>query len=634
MLSKFSLERTFIYVFAAMLLLGMHYFQHNQGGTGLALPFNLVVWCFASILIGLGLIKVSQSQTLRYNKTLIGLAICAIGLWIPLFYPNAEFGAFALDRLIGLAAGLLLIFSIIQLEISQKQWHQMMYVIVAAVLIESLYALTQMYLLTEGNWVGFNVNSTRAAGIFQQPNVLGTFVLFGPAISAWLLSQQAINEKWQLLLILVTSFTATWVCFLTGSRTTVVALFLILPLMAPYLFKTANLSHLRWWLVCILFGVLAPMLPELFNSNEARDALGGATTAYRVTMLEVSWQLFKQQPLLGWGYGAYDGVYHAAQALLNQQGLIDGYHFNVAHPHNELAYWAVEGGLLPVTALFAMAFLIIKSMLKQSWAKGLFYFAMLFPSLLHCMTELPFYHSAVLWILFCTLISQILKNEEIVVKTFPAKFAPKIFGVLIPCFTIVFMATGLQAIHKITQFERTGSTNAALLEEVINPVPLQTRYEFNAMSFRLNAALSLDLKEELKGYLAWSEQLLKRQARTEHFYNRSVALRALGLNEQAKANDKLANDIYPNFERVSYRLVSATNGGEETLRQYLLWNKAEIEKTPLPQLYIHQINALVKLGDIKPAVDMLIKAQHNLPEQISLNSVPSLKPYIKIQTPS
>ncbi|WP_163133301.1 PglL family O-oligosaccharyltransferase [Agarivorans sp. Alg241-V36] len=631
MLSKFSLERTFVYVFSAMMLLGMHYFQHNQGGTGLALPFNLVVWCFASILIGLGLIKVSQSQTLRYNKTLIGLAICAVGLWIPLFYPNAELGAFALDRLIGLAAGLLLIFSLLQLNLSNKQWQQMLYMLVAAVLIESLYALTQMYLLTEGNWVGFNVNSTRAPGIFQQPNVLGTFVLFGPLASAWLLSQRAVNNKWQQTLILLTSFAATWVCFLTGSRTTLIALFLILPLMAPYLFKTANSLQLRWWLFSILLGVLAPIIPELFASNVTRDALGGATTAYRVTMLEVSWQLFKEQPLLGWGYGAYDGVYHAAQATLNQQGIVDGYHFNVAHPHNELAYWAVEGGLVTVLALFSMSFLVIKCLIKHGWQKALFHFALLFPCLLHSMTELPFYHSAILWILFCTFLARMIKSDEVVAKAFPAKFAPKLFGILIPCFTLVFMLTGLQAIHKIVQFERSGSANANLLEEVINPIPLQTRYEFNAMSFRLNAAVSLDLKSELENYLVWSEKILKRQARTEHFYNRSVALRALGFTEQALANDQLANSIYPNTERVSYKLISATNGGEESLKKYLVWNRTEIESKSNPQLYIHQINALVRLGDIKPAVDTLIEAQNNFPEQVNLNSVPSLKPYIKIK---
>ncbi|MEE1675380.1 Wzy polymerase domain-containing protein [Agarivorans aestuarii] len=631
MLYKASLERTFVNVFGAMMLLGMHYFQHNQGGTGLALPFNLVIWCFASILIGLGLIKVSQSQTLRYNKTLIGLAICIIGLWIPLLYPNAEFGTFALDRLIGLVAGLLLIFSLLQLNLSNKQWQQMLYMVVAAVLIESLYALTQMYLLTEDNWVGFNVNSIRATGIFQQPNVLGTFVLFGPLASIYLITTNSANKNISQFFIFLSCTLATWALVLSDSKTAIWSLLAILLLSAPYLKSNSRKQQFYLFYISIVLGLLIPTILSFNEPETLRSSLLGPSANVRITMLKVSLAMFQQSPILGVGYGAFDSNYMLTQSHLNEAGGLSNLMFNVAHPHNELALWGAEGGILALIFLVCAGVLVLTKCLQRNWREGLFYTSIIFPCAFHCLTELPFYHSAILWLLFCTFSARMIVNDEVAAKTLPAKFAPKIFGILIPSFTFIFMLTGLQANQRITQFERSGSVNASLLEEVTNPMPLQTRYEFNVMSFRLKAALSLGLKEELEYYLAWSEKLLRRQARTEHYYNRSVALRALGLTEQALANDQLANNIYPNTERLSYKLVSATNGGKESLKEYLVWNRTKIESRSNPQLYIHQINALVRLGEIKTAVDTLKEAENNFPEQINLNSVPSLKPYIKIK---
>jgi len=632
-LLKLNLERTFILVFGAMMLLGMHYFQHNQGGTGLELPFNLVVWIFGSILIGLGLIKVSQAENLRYHKPLLVLLLATLTLYLPLFYPNAEFAEFALDRLIALAAGVLLIFSFTQLNLGKQQWQQLLYLILVGVLIESSYALVQMYLLTEGNWVGFNIYSQRAAGIFQQPNVLGSFVLFGPLCAAWLIAEQAVRNKYQLGLICLTSFLGAWTCFLTGSRTTLVSFFVILPLLAPYLYKKAQVTVLRYWYLSLAVGVIAYSLPELFNSNSIpREVVGGDSTVYRITMLEVCWQLFKQQPFWGWGYGGFDGVYHEAQALFNQQDLVNGFHFNVAHPHNELAYWAVEGGLLPLITLLFLAGYILKQLFNKRWEKGCFYLAMLFPYIFHSMTELPFYHSAILWLLFCLFIAEInLRLSPAQNRSFPAKFAPKVFGLLIPIVTFIFMLTGLQSINKVTQFERSGSTNVQLLEEIINPVPILGRYEFDAMTFRLNAALSLKLEAELENYLNWSDKVIRQKTRTELYLNRYLALQVLGLTSQADELYQHALELYPDDQRLSFRYIHATNHGEQGLQDYLVWNQRALAENPSPYLYVHKINALVGLQEIKKAVETFIEAKQHFPNDISLKALPRLKPYVIIK---
>ena len=63
-----KLTRAFFITFALLMGLGAHYFQHNQGGSGLELAVNNVVWIFFSLLIGLGFWKITAQQKIYYSK--------------------------------------------------------------------------------------------------------------------------------------------------------------------------------------------------------------------------------------------------------------------------------------------------------------------------------------------------------------------------------------------------------------------------------------------------------------------------------------------------------------------------------------------------------------------------------------
>jgi O-antigen polymerase len=66
-----KLNRAFLITFALLMGLGAHYFQHNQGGSGLELAQNNVVWIFFSILIGLGLWKITEAKKIFYSRLTI-----------------------------------------------------------------------------------------------------------------------------------------------------------------------------------------------------------------------------------------------------------------------------------------------------------------------------------------------------------------------------------------------------------------------------------------------------------------------------------------------------------------------------------------------------------------------------------
>jgi len=62
----------------------------------------------------------------------------------------------------------------------------LLYLLLGAVAIEALLGLVQYYLLVPGNWIGYDTRTNRPYGIFQQPNVMASFMATGLALAIWL----------------------------------------------------------------------------------------------------------------------------------------------------------------------------------------------------------------------------------------------------------------------------------------------------------------------------------------------------------------------------------------------------------------------------------------------------------------
>ncbi|MFT6142098.1 MAG: O-antigen polymerase, partial [Psychromonas sp.] len=95
---------------------------------------------------------------------------------IPLFYPNNALADQSYTRLMGIFTGLLLFISLQQFQFDKKNLEKLLLLIVLAGFIQACYSLTQDYLLPADNIFGYDVGYGRPYGIFQQPNVLASFM--------------------------------------------------------------------------------------------------------------------------------------------------------------------------------------------------------------------------------------------------------------------------------------------------------------------------------------------------------------------------------------------------------------------------------------------------------------------------
>lgn len=547
-----TLKKGFFITFAAYMLIGMHYFQHNSGGSGLHLPFNVVGWMFITPLIGFGLWQITLQRKVIYSSLTKLFVAATLLMLIPVLYANSNVVSESYTRLFGLIGGLLLFISLQQLQLTSKQRLLLLNLVLAAVFIEACFSLIQYYVLPVNNWVGYQKLANRPYGIFQQPNVAASFLTTGIALALYLLTQITESDKKQRWFYYATTFLATIPVILLQSRTGYLSLAFAPLLLLPWVYyqlkdKQQSRTVLIWitaYIVAVAIGLYTLESVE----KVARSAATLTDPGARVPIYLHSLNMFLEKPLLGWGYGSFEVNYLRTYSVALQQGLaLPGSPENLDHPHNELLYWGIEGGLIALAGIGLLVFGFVRILMKQSLVHALAIVGLLLPMLLHTQTEYPFYHSTAHWCVFLVLVWYIdnLHDKQIEVS-FNYTFLLRTLALLTPIVSITFMATTLQANSLLTQYERSDRSDITPLTKVINPIAWITRLEFNAMMYRLRIALATNDTEELENYVNWAAEISQRTPRSNIYLTWVQALEKLQRPNQAMALLKHARVVYPN----------------------------------------------------------------------------------------
>ncbi|MGR5324913.1 MULTISPECIES: PglL family O-oligosaccharyltransferase [Vibrio] len=557
------LNRKFLMVLAALFLLAMHFFMPNPGGSGLALSFNATTWIAFSFALGIGLYQFATNRELRYSKLTIGLFISCIIITLPVFYPNAN-SILAASKLIGLWSGMLFFIVLQQFHFSNKHRQRLLWFIVLAVVIESIFGLTQYLYLKPGNIFGYNTEANRPYGIFQQPNVMASFLATGLVIASYLLARQPYKYSRKLsdiyLLYTVPIFTIPLIVVL-ASRTGWLASIIAILLVIPYMYRYATQGRFLRWLAALLTGLaLAVFIMHIAFPS------GGGLASEKVNMESPRTYTFPQaldmvieKPFTGYGYGKFESeyiLYTARQHALNEQyppGLP-----SMDHPHNELFYWGVEGGLLPILGIFLAMSLVLHRIYQANRGTRLALLALFIPIVLHSQLEYPFYHSLVHWLIFIILlywVDQRVSRYRQIGFSRITKSLLRICSLLFPIVVTFYMVSALHTNYVLTKFETTRPTNPDILNQVSNPVVWKDRFDWDVYSTFLNIGLYKQDPTLIQPYIDWSLEIIKDKPRPA-FYNNLIRAYQ-GLDETSKAEQIRAEAqfLFPNidFSDVNYQ---------------------------------------------------------------------------------
>lgn len=527
--------RVFMIFIALYSLLGMHFFMHNQGGYGLYLPFNMVGWAFVSVLISIGIWHLTLVKQLTFSRTqlwfLAGFAI----LLLPFLNPQAEWNASAQPRFLAIAAGLLLFFALSQFQFAEKQRHDLLYLLLGAVVIEAGYGLVQFFILKDGNWFGYNVKVNRPYGIFQKDSVFSSFLSAGLSMTFYLLrwDSKVLTSRWRQallgLILVVTPLLLIQIQSRAGMYGAILAVFYMLPVLWVY-----N-RRIFWWSVTLLVISLSVGL-VVYNSARSADSYA-LTSGFRKLYWSHLLSMLPQSPWLGHGYGSFE--YTFLHDFYSPEHITPGMRLmeeNLDHPHNEVLFWLHEGGIVAILGLLVFATGYIRSLLKCiGWAKRLSLLALVLPLFFHSMVEYPFYHSVAHFFLFIVFL-WLADAESDQQKVYACHywFLARVVAILIPLIVVPFMLTGLQAAYVLTKYDRMKDKNPQILEQIINPLPWMMMYEFQMRSVQLTFSAAMHDKPGLESYVDWAKQFLHNTPRAAVYSQLVYALRQLNDNKQAQ----------------------------------------------------------------------------------------------------
>lgn len=555
------MNRTFLLIVFLLTLLPLIYFP-NPGHDALLIPFNIFLWEIAAASICFAGLYIYKHQVLVLPcHTLLILAL-PVGMVVSGFITGLDRPVDWMFRLATILMGLLFFFSLFQFQANRRTLDNAVYVILGGLLLNGVIAFLQTLPGRPLFGLIAHPETPRAVGVFMQPNILASVMVTGAALSLYQLSTPGFSRRSLLLktLTFATLFACSFIVMTTGSRVGLIALVLSVPLVVAARFTLLRRTPIKALLAVALlvlgtgsgiatsdgFWKATSKLEQL--ADEGRDA--------RPHLYRIAWDLYTDKPLAGHGIGSFQRVFHdrAAEYLEARGGEPLIGHARFTHPHNELLFWAVEGGSLALLGIVAILGATLMQLYRLGWQRGGAMLAILLPITLHTQVELPFYSSMYHWLLFLFLGFLVFRPLQryrwlnwpsAALIPIPAATTALLLA------TVMFCTTTFGTSRDLTRF---------LLYKEINLDELRAAQDnlyFNefATMLTLKALLNQDLTQGTQHwtqiYIDWIETYLRHTPETSSFHDLALAYHHLGMTDKAEATIERGLYLFPQHPVIS-----------------------------------------------------------------------------------
>ena len=519
----------FITLFSLLFLLAPSYYQPNQGGEGLFLPFNNVVWIVVSFILGLALLKILHTRHL-YVPSMTYVMLFFLGTTTVLGIANSVATPVSwLFRSLALWGGVLFFLAMAQFKLNRRWQDNLLYIIMISAAIQSIYGLIQVIFTDPApTWLPHSPGIPR--GIFQQENLNASYSATGLVIASYLITTPSYkgrsfpNKLLPLLVAVLCSSTLISTDSRTGWLGTGLALLILI---------FSQCKQLRLFILALAIGAICtatflPFTTTTNNSNTAQQQSSMKPNNFRDAIYRSSIELIIERPILGHGIGQFQKVWHEKKIeYIKKHPEKAVLQPRLSHPHNELLYWAIEGGAAAVLGILTMAGSFIWCCFRLGWQRGGTYLAITTPIAVHTQVELPFYISQLHWITFIVLIA-ITANHHTKNKKVKLSSAARTLGLTIalgfPVLSTAFFSDSLSAINSTIQYIINREKDIRALDKPASNIYHTENINLLRMQLLLHIGRSEKNAEILGEYISMAKAHLSHTPDVGVFSGLSIAL--------------------------------------------------------------------------------------------------------------
>lgn len=537
---------------AVLFLLAPLYYHPNLGGEGLRIPHNITIWLVATIFIAYTFHKILKAREYVIPKYFWMIAAFPVLATLSGFIAGVEQPLKWLFRLLFIWGGLAFFFALFQMRLSQARIDRLLYLVILSALTFSVVGILQIWLKLEMPFFLPKHPEGRPETLFQQINnhatyqVTAIFIAFYLSMRPWSRSGYFIKR----VILLITVLLAAFIVAISGSRIGALTLIISMLVVLPAIWRNWHRHRLVLWVIAALvIGLFAGTLTgddKLIDKTEALQS--GYSAEARLGMYSISLGLIGESPIVGHGIGSFGPEWQYAKpafyAAHPEANLPEDF---VSHPHNELIQWSVEGGLLALAGMVLVVIGVVLSGIKTTLNRALMYAAILVPIALHTQVELPFYLSALHWMVFMLLLFVVMhhkvQNKKIGL-TVAATNLLKYSSLSVATILVVFYAHSIRSNWDFVSYYQGKQMQNPLPYAYQNPY-LGEQARWIDLSAMMYSSIEKNIPENVRYYVKWGEQLKKRYPDIDLYIKLVDAYEFLRdkTNYCSTANEGLA--IYP-----------------------------------------------------------------------------------------
>lgn len=513
------------------------------GGVALMLPYNLLTWMGISLFIGIAVHKVLSTGELKLPTYWPFLLLAVILFTVPSVYEGLDLTYVSLGAAVIAIA--LFFLSLFQFQ----EFINPRFILILIIVTGGLQALIGFAHLS-GISVGLDGayeigQASNPVGSFQQRNLFGSYVLTAALAAALASLHWQLSPVYRTLFGLVAVLMG-FVVVLSLSRSAWLAMAISVCLV---LFTVNSSVAIKGLFLGI--GALAAVALAAYFTIEDFGAFAGNITdrlsfhdeSRTIIYLQVI-DMIKDNPWLGYGRGDFESAYMHYTAARNyiDPGYPGAVLSNLAHPHNELLYWWVEGGILPIIGVGVFAWIVIRAFFQAEKHHRAF-FVLLVPICVHAMVEQPLMHSVphvLVLALVVYLLVNLVRPAPITIFNFKAI---RVFGILIGTLVFVlptlYMVNAFHNVIVLKAFSERPAKSSDLLRNIVYPGNQNTALNIIVYTELMNYALKHNDERRAQLFFNWAEQEIRYRPRLDILKNLGYSYQHFGYQDKANATTAL-----------------------------------------------------------------------------------------------